>query len=104
MKPLYRHVQSFKAGEIIPDWLISVDPVDGNSAGAEVVFGTDVDVMETDEIFIMLPIDDGPFCRVFGPFNVRIHAATKPIYYMQAVAKQYPEGTGLPGLKTIRFD
>ena len=54
-----RHV--FKMGMDIPAWLLSADPVQAHAPRGNFRFACDCDVIETDDYFLVVPLQTGPY-------------------------------------------
>lgn len=75
---------TFKMGADVPEWLLSIDPTGPDSRKGSFRFGTDVDVFDTPDWFLIFPISihqAGP--RIFddeGTSGCNVNAASKPVW------------------------
>ena len=71
----------FAAGEVVPEWLLVAEPMYPNSVRGQFSFATPVDVIETDEYFVVLVLPYGPYSSAlsFSGAGCKILAASKAV-------------------------
>jgi len=71
----------FAAGSAVPEWLVAVEPIDASSVPGPFIFQSEVDVIETEDRFIVLATETGNLPPTFhyGGRGGRAYAASKPV-------------------------
>lgn len=82
-------LQSFPMGANVPEWLLDLRPKPGSVRG-KFRFATDVDVIETEHYFVIVPTAD-VFTKVLddsGTTGCAIAAADKPVHLLGIIIRQ----------------
>ena len=81
-------ITQFAMGEAVPEWLITVEPMHPGSHKQNFRFAVDVDVIETPDVFVVVP-------RMFGNFLAIIDMSGTHGCHMFAPGKPTRIATGL---------
>ena len=93
-------VQHFKMGSDIPAWLLAIEPVNEASVMGQSRFGCDVDVLETDDYFLLLPtnilLPVSGILDFTGTYNCTAVATAKPVRILVSETVPFPRGMSPP--------
>lgn len=91
-------VTKFATGERVPDWLITIEPMSPQSHKENFRFAIDVDVIETDEVFVVVPRTFGSGHSIIdmsGTSGCKLFAPGKPTRVVVSTNDFFAEGVGV---------
>lgn len=91
-------VTKFAMGERVPDWLITIEPMNPQSHKENFRFAIDVDVIETDEVFVVIPrtFSSGhSIIDMSGTHGCKLFAPGKPARVVVSTNDFFAEGVGV---------
>ena len=89
-------VTKFRMGADIPEWCLGVEPVDATSRLGSARFGCDIDLIETDDYYLICPSNIlSPVAGILdfaGAYNCIAIATSKPVRIVQGETVPFPRG------------